>query len=412
MGKTDDARAALLKGDVATRTAAARALARDGRFADVEALVDRAAHDKSPSLRLYAAAAAADILARRRGAAGQKKLTKAQRAQVHDLLRPIDPGVNPGLLMLWSAVADKTALDRLGRMLRDPRNGVRAGAAMAVRRMALSAAAATDKSIPKAVHGWIGTGRLPPDALLELGRLIGQAGWTQLAADLGPISGAGRPHAGVVAEARDRLAARAQPEAWAGLWCSHGSDVLLPSASRTCVDWLAIEGGSAWRMDGTAAPLTLDPAQLDGSAARLVWAPRLGDEEDGCAIQWGGHTFWGASGPALAKQLDALASGLAERPEVALAAAGWLSKVEGVVAPRVRVRLLVEGGAIAEAAAALEPLLAAAKPRPELFLWLAHVRRAEGDVGAAREAAQTFLERAAKRAPLRARAEALVADLG
>ena len=52
MGETEDPRAALGAKDVRTRAAAARDLARQGSWGDLEALVDVALGDKSTSVRL------------------------------------------------------------------------------------------------------------------------------------------------------------------------------------------------------------------------------------------------------------------------------------------------------------------------------------------------------------------------
>src|SRR5690606_32336998 len=124
--------------------------------------------DASPSVRLYTAAAAADIVCRMRGVNGRARLTRQQRELLQTWVKTFDPGINPSLLMLLSAVADQSAVDRLGRMLKDPRNGVRAGAATALRRMSLSVAAADDMLVPMAVDKLLASRKLPADAVLDL----------------------------------------------------------------------------------------------------------------------------------------------------------------------------------------------------------------------------------------------------
>ena len=65
-----DSTEALRVGDVTARSAAAQSLVAEGEWPEVEALVVCAMTDKSPSVRLVAAASAADIVARHRGASG------------------------------------------------------------------------------------------------------------------------------------------------------------------------------------------------------------------------------------------------------------------------------------------------------------------------------------------------------
>src|SRR3712207_6547865 len=128
MTETPDPREGLKSPDVAVRTAAARELAASGKFADVEVLVELAKTDKSPSVRLSAAAAAADIATR-------SEPGPAQRKRLVELFRTFDPGHNPSLLMVLAAVPDAAGVERLGRLLRDPRQDVRNGAITALRRM-------------------------------------------------------------------------------------------------------------------------------------------------------------------------------------------------------------------------------------------------------------------------------------
>src|SRR5688500_13732973 len=146
MTESTDPREALKSADVAVRAAAARELAANGKFGDVELLVELAKSDKSPSVRLYAAAAAADIATR-------SEPGPAQRMRLVELFRTFDPGHNPSLLMVLAAVPDLAGVERLGRLMRDPRSDVRSGAITALRRM--STRPGSEKLLAGAVRGFL-----------------------------------------------------------------------------------------------------------------------------------------------------------------------------------------------------------------------------------------------------------------
>src|SRR5262245_47136144 len=99
MGETGDPRAALESDDVAVRAAGVRDLGAQGVLDDALALVDLAIQDRSPSVRLYAAAAAAEIVMR-------SSLDPDDQRQILDRLKAFDPGFNPALLMVLAATPD------------------------------------------------------------------------------------------------------------------------------------------------------------------------------------------------------------------------------------------------------------------------------------------------------------------
>ncbi len=371
--------------DVTERAAAVRTLAATGTFDDVGKLVEIAWTDKSPSVRLHAAGGAADLATRCMG-----DVPLEERRRIVDWVKSFDPGHNPSLLMVLAAVPERAVADRLGRILRDPRYDVRAGAATALRRMAWH----TDADwLRDAVQGWLAEGKHPPDAVLELVKLAGEVGWAGLERELAKAESAGRPHGAAVEEALQRLKAREQPQTWRGLWVSWGAGIGEPEP----------EAPVAWRWVG-------EGAARDG--ARLVWAPRPGAEGLQIAMLADGLTFWRLEGKALLKVASDLADELGADRSVALGLASELEAIEGVVAPRVRARLLWRAGALDRAEALLEPLADDKKPRLDVLWMLAEVKCGLGDLDSARELVDQALEGAPKKAPWRAEAEALRASLG
>lgn len=407
MSDTVDPRAALRDGDVSERASAARTLARTGGWLDLEELVRMAKEDPSASVRLYAAGAAADIALRARRAG---ELGRDREAQVLDWVRAFDPDVNPSLLMLLSAVASGPALDRLGRMLRDPRNGVRAGAATALRRAALSAAS-DEVPLAQAAGALLANRKMPADALLELVKIVGEAGWDELTDAVRAASAAGRLHAPAAEEALQRLALRRDPGTWEGLWLSDGSDVYETGDERPVEDWLAVVDGCAWGRAGALGELELDRGRGRAGDLRLriVWAPRAGAPEPSPALQGGGRTWYRADAKSLVACVEDLADDLSA--PAASAALRELASLDGVQAQRARAILAWRAGDLRRASELLEALLDAPKPRADLFWYLARVRLDQGRREEAREALDRFLDQAGRRARHRKEAEELRSGL-
>lgn len=403
MSESTDPRVAIEQGDVATRAAAARDLARQGSWEDVALLVDKAKNDTSPSVRLYTAAAAADIVCRMRGAGGRPRLTRDQCDQLQNWVKTFDPGINPSLLMLLSAVADQASIDRVGRMLKDPRNGVRAGAATALRRMALSAASVGDTLLGPAIEKMLANRKLPEDAVVELVRLVGEAGWSALEPEL--RAAGGRVAGPAADEALARLAARRDPSAWEGVWVSDGVDVFEPVEEPKVDSWLVISGAEAWDADGRLGTLTLRDGggSIDARPFRMVFAPRVGEAGQFPALQHDGRTWYRQDAKGLVSVTDEIIDALAAEPARALA--GWLGAVEGVLAQRARALALWRAGAWATAREILESLIAEKKPKADTYWYLARIRAAEGDKGGALQAIEEFLDKAGKRARWRKEAE-------
>lgn len=412
MADAIDPHAGLREKQVKDRAAAARELAANGSWSDVPELVRVAMTDKGPSVRLYAAAAAADIACRGRGVAGQVPMSAAQRDEVLSWLKGVDPVHNPAILMLLASSADPRNLERLGRALRDPRNVVRAGAAAALRRLALSSAAVDEPHIAAAVGEWLDSGKLAPDAILELARLVGEAGWWGFDERLKRASTAGRPHAAVVQEAVGRLAERADPAAWEGLWVDHGRDV-FQNVDDQPVAWCLIADGRRVALRSEPEPLVITElaGSIGGRPARLIRAPHAGESSLALAMQTAGRTWWKRDGKDLVAAVDDLAAELLELGPAMRPVVEWLGVIEGAAAVRARAIALSLAGAHAEAVEALQALVDQKKPRNDVYWWLGRSAAAVGDAKRAKKALAEFLDKATKKAAWRAEAEALLASL-
>lgn len=399
--ETEDPRAAIQDKSVAVRSAGCRDLARAGGWDDVEPLVRLGWTDPSPAVRLYAAAAAADLVGRRRGAHGQTPLTPAEAAAVRGWAFGGDPGACPSMLMLAAPLTGDDVLRRLGRILRDPRVDVRLGAITALRRMALSAAADVAR-IEAALATWLADVRTPADTRADLVRLVGEAGFGALETKVIALRGEAEGFAEACDEALDRLAQRRDDAAWTGLWRSDGWDVFeLPAEGVDRAPALAAVVGEAWiDASGTHG--------RDAAPIRQVWARPLGAKAARRALQRDGRTWWVLEASEITAGLDTLWTDLRDLgPEAIAGVRPGLDLGKGAGAERVDVVLRWLAGDAEGALASLDTALDRSRPRHDLWFWRSQVRASQGDDAGAAADARTYLDKAGKRAVHRAIAEAI-----
>lgn len=409
MSTLDMAREELASKDVAERAAAVRSVGALGDWGDAAALLALATDDRSPSVRLYAAAALTGLTYRLRRDGG---VPAAAEAEALDALKAWNPQLNPPLLMWLGAVGTPRLRSRLGRLLRDPHSDVRMAATTAIRRAALSDLAVDEPAWGREALGWVTGGRLPPDAQIDLVRLAGQAGWSGWHDVLLAAIGRGGPLAEAAREALSRLQARDEAATWSGLWSAGGGDV-HEEEEATDDRFLLVADDQAYDGASTDA-LTPGPdgVSLAGRGpARLVWARPVKGDAERLALQVGGVTWWKAEDKGLAKEVEARHEALAGFPAGCAVLAAALDGVEGAVAPRARALATWHAGDPAAAAEQLDALLAAKKPKVELHWYRANVALALGHLDDARTQAERAVAGAAKRAPWRAEAEALLASL-
>ncbi|MCB9665571.1 MAG: hypothetical protein H6732_15780 [Alphaproteobacteria bacterium] len=411
--ETDDPRASLGARSVSERCAAARDLARHGGWDDLPELVARGWTDPSMPVRLYAAAAAADILGRRRGAVGQDTLSSEEEAQTLRWAFGGDPGENPSMLMLAAPVQSEDCFRRLARVVRDPRSDVRLGVVTAVRRMALSATAERER-IGAAIQGWFADEKVPDDTRGELARLVGEAGFHGLRDQVLAVRRRGEAVAELADEALDRLDRRKDPATWRGVWRSDGLDVFeLALGPRD--DRLAVSDGGSWFEGGGPRVLAVGPegATLDGAPAALVWATPLGTHAPLLALQAAGRTWWGVPAEEAPDVLEARWQQLAGFDVAGRRALrAWADGLEGAAGQRAQIIATWLAGDLEAALELVDGPMRRKRPRIDLFWWRGRVLADLGRADEAREDLAAFLDKAKGDAPFVPEAQALLAELG
>lgn len=387
----------LQSADVTERAQGVRDLAGSVALEDALRLIEVALADRSPSVRLNAAGAAAEIALRVRPAEdGQRR--------VLDLLRRFDPGFNPSLLLLLACAPDVGGIDRVGQLLRDPRSDVRSGAVAALKRLVADGR----PPVEAAVRGWLAAGKHPADVVGEMIRMASEAGWLDMDELIRSAASRGRPAAIAAQEALEWSVARRDPASWVGLW-------LAFDAEETALgDWLYLEGGRVWGRRGDLGALRVEDGvgHVEGLPPLIrVRLGRSAEDAPSEAFVVGDHRLWRQPPRLVAKRIDLLEEVLACTP-AALGIARELLPLEGAGAVRARVIALWRARALKDADRMLTSLGASErKIKPELQWIHANVKAALGEPDAAAEVLRACLKGAPKKAAWRTAAEEMLARL-
>lgn len=300
MAETEDPVAALSHKSVAVRAAGTRDLALAGTPAHLAQLVALAVNDPSAGVRLGAAAAAADILARARLPPADATVSAEDRAALWATIKVADPGVNPGIFQVCASLGVPEAVTRIFGAMRDPRADVRIGACVGLWRLCVSGAVNGDAALEARVVALFDDARIKPDTLAELARVCSNVGYTSALPAAKRLSESGaRQIAAVAGEAAQRLE---WPAPLAGVWAELGVDAgeidpdAKPGAIRalTGSDACVIATGTAV----TCVPLTMP--------VRRLWLKRPGAAEASWAVQIGAVTAWQADADEIGELGDRL----------------------------------------------------------------------------------------------------------
>jgi len=394
--ETEDPLAALQSKDIHQRAAASRDLSRFGEPDVIEQLVKLAREDKSPAVRLCAAGAAADILSRYRAGVQASELDQERRGELFSMFQGIDPSVNAGLFSMLACIDVPRARKRIGAGLRDPRGGVRLGAAVGLQRLCGSVAYMGDKELEADVVALLSDSRLPPDALAEVARVCAAVGYGSGRARMEALDLPGA-QGDLVAASLEVMDGHRAP--LTGAWVSDGLDLgeVNPDPISPPALLVVGEDGKAVVQSGSGEWRTLDAL----GAVRRMHARRVGKPKVERVLQRAGRVWyraahedvigavhrirdgspivWDASGgPGHERAAVLIVPGLPETPEAKGAAA----------------TLLAGAGRADDARAYLEVAVELKKCPAELFLWLGDGRAAAGNPGGAKVAWEQAVKKA------------------
>lgn len=395
--ETEDPIAALDNKSIAVRAAACRDLTKMGTIEHLARLAQSAGSDKSPAVRLGTVAAASDILSRRRLDAPEEALSDAQRKEVVDLFKRIDPSVNPGVFSVFATLDVPAGLSRVSIGLRDPRQEVRKGAGVGLMRLCISRARHTDAELEAKVVALLTDRRMRPDAIAEVARVCAAAGYAT-SLDVLERLDPGGVHQEVVDQVIDQLQLAAERPV--GTWVSDGRDagevrvvpaqpgaILLVTPTEA---WLKV-AGQGW-----------SGVSLDDAAWRRMFYRRAGTQEAAPALQGFGHTFHTTAPDALPELVDTFFSAETARwpGGVSQSPAGRVlaeSLGDTPVERRARALLLADAGDFAGAAAELDEALAQRKAPADVRYLLGLARVAVGDVTGAAAAWEACIAKARRK---------------
>lgn len=410
--KQADALASLADGNITARAEAVRELGRVGDEQVLDTLLATALDDKSPGVRLAAASAAADVLARYRIAPHVAGLEPERRADIIQRLRAVDPGRNTGLFQVLACAGDPAVVLNLGRGVRDPRVDVRTGALVGLERLLSSGSVNGDPRMARALGELLCQRRLRSDASLELARLAWRAGLWELRPQVEQLSSRLEERwLPLLAELLDGFPVGLTSEHVLGCWQGRGLDcgeqrakagpatLLIVLPSTLLVGAGPVLDSAAWTLDGGSFSCA---ALADGGPQPVrVLRSWFDGQETTEVLQLGTASFGRVQEKELPALVDTLASqkfGLGPQARQLLALLEpQLS--EGSAGAYARAVLQLLSGDHPAARESLEALASAKRPRPELRWHLARLLQLQGDKAGSLAHAQAYLEAAPRKSP-------------
>lgn len=283
--ETTDPLTALKSKAIADRAAGCRDLSLSGTVEHLELLAALAASDKSPGVRLNAAAAAADILSRCRTGDARSALSDEQRNAFVSVFARINPAVNAGVFPIMACLDHAKSRQMIFGGLRDPQADVRLGAAVGLMRLCSSISTVDDPSLEEAVTGLLADTRHQPDTVAQIARVCAAVGYTSASELIRYLQLSGT-HAEMVMEALGVLDGAHHP--LQGAWYSDGNDAGETNPDPIRGPMLAVfDGGTALMHDGKRWS-----AKAKFMPRRRMFIRRVGEAEAGPAFQTDDRTFY------------------------------------------------------------------------------------------------------------------------
>lgn len=362
---------------ISVRAAACRDLAMVGTVEHIDGLAERADKDKSPGVRLSAAAAVADILSRCRVGTARDTLNDDQRDVYLAAFAKINPTVNGGIFPMIATLDRPKSLTMLQGGLRDPRADVRLAAGVGLMRLCSSIAVVDDANMEASVVGLLDDNRHHPDAIAQICRVCAAVGYRSASELIRKVELTGT-HQDTVLEALGILDGAAHE--LRGVWFSDGRDAgesnpTSPLGTAMMVfdsSGALLHDGQRWKVAASFSPL------------RRMFLRRAGEAEARPAFQAFGRTFY-AGLSVHPVHVDWETAGKQTK-----ASARALRAIQAMVGTeaadhRALAHIAMDGGDAPMAQAALEAAIAAKKTPVRCWLELADLLWSTKRESAARE---------------------------
>jgi hypothetical protein len=361
--ETTDPVAALGSKSIADRAAGCRDLSSIGTVENISEIALLAGGDKSPGVRLCAAAAVADILSRCRVGDARKQLDDDQRDVYLAMFSRIDPALNAGVFPMIATLDRPRSLSIVAGGLRDPRGDVRLGAAVGLMRLCSSQATAGDQDLADSVVKLLLDVRHQPDATAQIARVCAAVGYTSATEIVRHLELTG-VHQDMVIDALGVL--DGGQHALVGLWWSDGCDAGETNPSPSLAPGLMVfdgtgalaHDGKRWAVAGNFVP------------ERRMFIRRYGEEAARPAFQARERTYFSGVSPCFVHD-DWSAPGRETQASIRAVEAVQFTASESAEDQYVVAQIAMDGGRVDVARTALEASIAAKKTPTESWLCLA-----------------------------------------
>jgi len=361
--ETTDPIAALASKSIADRAAGCRDLSSVGTVENISDIAALAGSDKSPGVRLSAAAAVADILSRCRVGDARKQLDDDQRDVFLAMFTRIDPAANAGVFPMIATLDRPRSLSIIAGGLRDPRGDLRLGAAVGLMRLCSSQAVAGLRSMEDSVVTLLSDSRHQPDATAQIARVCAAVGYTTATETIRQLQLTG-VHQDMVIDALGVL--DGGQHALVGLWWSDGRDAGETNPNPSLAPGLMVfdgtgalaHDGKRWAVAGNFVP------------ARRMFIRRSGEESARPAFQTMDRTFFFGVSPCFQHD-DWSVPGRETKASVRAVAAASVEVSASSEDQYALAQIAMDGGVVDVARSALEASIGAKKTPTQSWLCLA-----------------------------------------
>jgi hypothetical protein len=386
--ETTDPIAALGSKSIADRAAGCRDLSSVGTVENISDIAVLAGSDKSPGVRLSAAAAVADILSRCRVGDARKQLDDDQRDVFVAMFSRIDPALNAGVFPMIATLDRPRSLSIIAGGLRDPRGDLRLGAAVGLMRLCSSQAVAGLRSLEDSVVTLLSDARHQSDATAQIARVCAAVGYTSATETIRQLQLTG-VHQDMVIDALGVL--DGGQHALLGLWWSDGRDAGETNPNPSLAPGLMVfdgtgalaHDGKRWAVAGNFVP------------ARRMFIRRSGEESARPAFQTMDRTFFSGVSPCFQHD-DWSVQGRETKASVRAVAAVSLEVSGSAEDQYALAQVAMDAGVVGVARSALEASIGAKKTPAQSWLCLADLLWASKKK-AARSHYETYIVKAKRR---------------